>query len=71
MLPLVLTEENTVCILSLPVPPSQVHSVALLERASEVAVAWKRNVCSVSASEVSVAQFKTAVFSGKEITVGL
>lgn len=48
---------------------SQARSVALPECVCEVAVALKRNVCSLSASEVSVAQFKTAVVSGKEITV--
>lgn len=45
---------------------SQVRLVALAECICEVAMALKRNICSLSASEVSVAQFKTAVISGIE-----
>lgn len=66
---LILSDENTAFILKLAFSLIQAPSVALLECACVVAMAWKRNVCSLSASEVSVTQFKTAVVSGKEITV--
>lgn len=69
MLPLILSDENTACILKLAVSFSQAPSVALPECACIVAMVWKRDVCSLSASEVSVTQVKTAVVSGEEITV--
>lgn len=69
MLPAVLTDENTACILWLVVTLSQAHSVALPECACEVAMALMRNVFSLLASELSVAQFKAVVVAGKETTV--
>lgn len=67
MLPAVLTDENTACILWL-LFLSQAHSVALPESACEEAMALKRDVFPLSASKLSEAQFKTTVVSGKETT---